>query len=594
MLTPSQQEAVEYDYTPGTILSIQSGPGCGKTLTLINRIKRLLLDGVKPLEIIVLSMTNRTVNLLQQALSEGIKDEVVQDVVIRTFHSFAALIFDDNFMKYFPGRPPNSVVDDSTWKSFAKFSSAKHKDLDAAVLAVKSGEPIDLVAQKHSISRDQLERTLEYLEDNGMIRFHGLITSAIEIFKESNGELPLAGAKVVIIDEFQDMQPVLLKFIKQIAVYGKPKHVTLAGDKNQCIYDFLGSRPGITDEFIHDLKFKHTEVVLKETFRLGPQVLAMAKEVIPSELKSVKDEGIGPIRQGDLCTDIVELIAKSGGLIKFSDIIILTFTNREVDQFAEELTTRYGIKCNKFSGNKWISSKLHMYLDFLHILRRSYGSDFALLFVLEKLGVKNLKKLFAEYNEWNCSKKNRLEDYLRERSTSVSIKNFLDLIENERVGLGTPISILSSLGRISIQTGLINAIETDELSSFYASLKTSHRKYLTEPKGTFLDYFLKSYYDDEPVFEEDRVNVSTIHKAKGLEFPVVFIPNFSRLPKSRLKYVAITRAKCLLYVGKETYDKQEIDERIVKFVGRDLNRVPDAIKMKAGRRFFNLYKKALC
>lgn len=104
---------------------------------------------------------------------------------------------------------------------------------------------------------------------------------------------------------------------------------------------------------------------------------------------------------------------------------------------------------------------------------------------------------------------------------------------------------------------------------------------------------MKHYYDDDPVFDEDSVNVSTIHKAKGLEFPVVFIPNFSRLPKSRLKYVAITRTKCLLYVDKETFDKQEINERIVETIARDLKRVPNAIKMKAGRQFFNLYKKAL-
>ncbi|KAI5963924.1 HMI1 [Candida margitis] len=530
MLTPSQQKAVDYDYEPGTVLSIQSGPGCGKTLALINRIRRLLEEGVSPSEIIVLSMTNRTVNLLQKALSEIIKDELVQDVVIKTFHSFAAQIFDENFSKYFPGRPPNSVVDDSTWKSFAKFFSAKHKDLDAAVLAVNSGAPLGSVASKYSISRDQLERTMEYLEDNGMIRFHGLITNAIEVFSESNGALPLADAKVVIIDEFQDMQPILLKFIKQIAVYGRRKHVTLAGDKNQCIYDFLGSRPGITEEFIHDLKFKHTEIVLKETFRLSPEILAVANEIIPSELTSVKREGVSPIRQGDLCTDIVELITISGGLIKFSDIIILTFTNREVEQFAEELTTRYGIKCNKFSGHSWINSKVHIYLDFLHILRRSYGSDFALLFVLEKMGVRNIKGLFAKYNEWNCSKQNRLEDYLRENSSNTLVGEFLCLIENERQGLDTPISILSSLGRISIQTGLVGTVKPDEVSAFYTSLKLSYRRYLADPRGTFLEYFLMHYYDDEPVFEEDRVNVSTIHKAKGLEFPVskVFVVCRSR------------------------------------------------------------------
>lgn len=86
-LTPTQLDIVNHNYDPQTVLSIQAGPGTGKTFALIKRIQKLIADGVPPQSIVVLSLTNRTVNSLRSALSEYIGGDT-GDVVIKTFHSF--------------------------------------------------------------------------------------------------------------------------------------------------------------------------------------------------------------------------------------------------------------------------------------------------------------------------------------------------------------------------------------------------------------------------------------------------------------------------------------------------------------------------
>ncbi|KAI3407015.2 HMI1 [Candida oxycetoniae] len=530
ILTPSQRLAVTRGFQPGRILSIQSGPGCGKSLCIAKRIEFMLNRGVAPEEIIVLSMTNRAVNSLKKTISNSFGSRV-DDLVIKTFHSFASMIVDGHQATYFPNRPPNSVMDDSNWRSFARFFGAKYHALEKAVDEVNHGSPIESVAEINSIPVAKLKETVKYLEDNGIVRYSGLITSAMKLMDKSGDNLPLANAKVLVIDEFQDMHPKLLQFIKKIALYGTPKHITLAGDKNQCIYEFLMSYPTITEDFIKELGFPSEEVVLKETFRLTPQILKEANSIIRTDIQSAKATGLEIMKQEDLCTDIVELIALSGGLLRFSDLIVLVRTNKEVDDISQTLTEKYGIKCNKYNGQDWVNSELHIFLDVLHILRRSYGSDFALLLMFERLGMKKneLKDLFVAYKQWNKSNENKLEEFLRMnlKNEKEKFAEFLDCVQAERYELDTPVSIMGSLGRITQKFNLLpwSSKLQENLNSFFLSLEYSYMNYSKDPTSTFIEYFLSHYHEAEPILEDNSVNISTVHKAKGLEFPVVFIPS---------------------------------------------------------------------
>ncbi|MDC6270674.1 ATP-dependent helicase [Acetobacter pasteurianus] len=604
-LTSAQLVTVNKGHAPGTVLSIQSGPGCGKSLCISKRIESLLANGVKADEIIVLSLTNRAVNSLRNTIYNSF-GSVANDLVIKTFHSFASMLLEDNGAEYHAGKPPYSVLDDASWRSFADFFNAKPKILEQATLEVKDGASLEAIAEKYAIPVKRFREIVDYMDQNGLVRYLGLISAAIELLDKSDGKLnTIANAKVLIIDEFQDMQPSLLPFITKIAKHGIPKHITLAGDKNQCIYEFLGSRPSITEEFIKQLGFPVDRVYLKESFRLTPEILESANAIIPTEIRSMKNTGVKTVGQGNICTDIVELIALSGGILKFSDFMILVRSNAEVDTISEMLTKEYGIKCNKYNGLGWANSDIHLFLDILHVLNKSYGSDFALLLMLKKFGMgkREVKKIFTNYKKWNKSSHNKLENFLKLTLEDARFQEFLNLLEQERLGLDTPITIMGSLARITKKWNFF-AQDKDlqqNLTDFYSSLKIAHTNYLLDSRAnsnsTFLEYFLRHYFDAEPILDHDAVNVSTVHKAKGLEFPVVFVPNNGRmkLGESRLKYVALTRAKNFLYIGGERGEKNlDTIQEYMKHVAVDLNRaIPSTKSFNAGKHLLNLYRKVL-
>ncbi|CAK9437659.1 uncharacterized protein LODBEIA_P20370 [Lodderomyces beijingensis] len=598
-LAPTQREAVEHSHEPGTALLIQSGPGCGKSLCITRRIEFLLEKKVAPEEIIILSMTNRAVNALQSAIYDSF-GVVADDLVVKTFHSFASSLIDENFHKYFPDRPPRTVVDDGSWKNIADVFNVNVRDLQKAVSES---------SKRANLNDDpNLGKALKYLEENGMIPFSGLITLAMDLLDVSKAELSsLAKSKVLIIDEFQDMQPNLAKFVKKVAHYGQPKHLTLAGDENQCIYEFLGSTPSMMSDFLRDLEFPYEVVTLKESFRLTPEILSYVNDIYPSQMKSMKNEGVEIMKQGDLCEEIISLMARSGGLLKFSDFAILVRTNSEVDETSRHLSETYGIRCKKFNGLSWLSSELNVYLNILFLFRNSFGSDFALLLLLRKLGLdkRAADEMFTSYSEWNGSSCNKLESFVLENYSTESppsslYAKFVKTVQAERANTHTPAAIMGSLTRISQKFGLLidDGYLHQNLNSFYLSLKYAYSVYLQDTRATFLEYFLHHYFDAEPTLDEESVNISTIHKAKGLEFPVVFVPKQS-FSQSRLLYVAASRARNLLYVGGYGHRATEVSEAELqshmKHIAADLNRaIPTPGNLAAGRRLLSSFKKILC
>lgn len=614
-LTPTQLDIVNHNYDPQTVLSIQAGPGTGKTFALIKRIQKLIADGVPPQSIVVLSLTNRTVNSLRSALSEYIGGDT-GDVVIKTFHSFAFDLIESNLQEYFPEKGRQMLLDDISFQNYRTLfmtgNSVKQLHLEKALLEVREGKDVANVAEKYGISQSDLHETIKFLNDNGMIRYLDFIRDAIELLDVSKGEI-VKDIRVLIIDEFQDMQPQLVTFIEKL-VEGGDKHITLAGDSNQCIYEFLGSSPDITQKFVSSLGWETEEICLNESFRLTPENLHISNMVIDqNKLVSKKEPSAEPtvyslVSKYDeynyIGSEIARLICQLGGLLKFSDFMILASQNREVDSISEFMTNHFGFNVNKYSLNsEWVNSNTHMLIDILSILNKGRGSDLALLCTLMKLG--SLKQLIRElYLGYRLSQSTSLEDYLKSESASckfnskprIKFKRQIDLllnvIEEERKNLGDAVSIMSSLARIVRETDIITYLNkpsrghkdqeneiklVNNLTSFYESLSLSYKK------TPSLDYFLNNYPEDEPVLEERSINVSTVHKAKGLEFPVVFVTNFPGYfgsANERLLYVALTRAKNLLYTGYQGNTFQaysssrgfEMNRTWITNAARDLNR----------------------
>ena len=761
--TESQAKVIEFPPDMNKILVVKAGPGSGKTSTIVKRIAYLISIGkLKPEEILVLSMANRSVNSLKKYLINTLGEDITSGISINTFHSFCGGLVDQYGDQYSSSFRKKTLMDDLSWRSFSNIFLGKSislsgrtvegnltpLSLEKLLIAVKSGNlTIPQAAYKYKVSKEYIEALIMYLENNGMIRYHDLLVNALELMDLSlqpqavgNMNLipQLKNYKAIIVDEFQDIHPQLLLIVKAVIEYptsgfckGDMKHLTIAGDPNQSIYEFLGSKP----ELIHKIQDEIpggevTQLSINESFRITPEILNTVTEIClkpaglfdpAQELRSIRGHGHKPIismhisnkdEYAFIASEVTRLICELGGLLNPSDFAILTRSNKEIEEISKFLTETYNIKCNRFSlSASWIKSKVHILLDILNVISKGPSSDFGLLCVISILDRKfgsssRVSKLFNVSNKWKVNggletRENALEEYIihelefldiqvEENQVTVKkkkkslhditdiykipkynneilrLKTFMDSIRSVRRDLiqntqesQNPTNILSSLLRVLIDLELLEYLNLPELSkarstkqpdsidiekdyksllktylqSFNKSLKYSYECYmeqnsLTKSEKLFVEYFLRSYNDEIPTMDREMVNLSTVHTAKGLEFPVVFIAGAPQNAKSlsfwdsllldrlephaqskaRLFYVACTRARNLLYIGTnkrfdtllpsafnsltpELPDMNSVINAkytLLESLAQDLHRkVPDRSKINEGKQLFN-------
>lgn len=716
--TASQLEIITHPCEPNTLLKVKAGPGSGKTFTLAHRIAHLIKNrDIKPSEVLVLSMSNRAVNNIQKTLAKILDDQTIKEITVNTFHSFSSQLIDEYSQFYYKDYRHKRLMDDLSWRNFSNIFSGKVISLDGEsvqgsitpaslekVLSdIKIGKiSVSKAASEFQLNEAYLKLLIEYMNKNGFIRYNDLIINALELIQDSLDQLnevdqaqlipTLSRYKVVIVDEFQDMYHQLLSIIHSLVKYPtvnngqQLKHLTIAGDPNQSIYEFLGSKPELMDFIDYDFpSFQICELSINETFRLTSEISEMSSKIAfgtDSNIISSKGQGELPIIRQHysqyqeyifIIEEIIRLIFELGGLIKPADCIILTRYNKDIDEISKIMSTIYDLNFEKLtSGNEWIKTKLHCFLDILYILNQNAGFEFSLLSLLLKIDNKignrgRISKLFNEYNSWMKNNQSRsLEDYLNEQLIQDSTKNskilklkqiykidnqsvlnkinsFLKSIQDERNKIFesynnaiatqdhetiknsiTPTMILESIFNIAEALGILDyinepdsqgkhkvqdnkQIEKDHkyilkrwLYSFNSSLECSFANYVESNKErTFLDHFLRNCNDECPIGNQDTIKLSTIHTAKGLEYPIVFIVGLSKfgnksyweslltnesnsvskdLSKSRLFYVASTRAQSVLYLG-STKPIDELSSEVQQTFTNKLPQLLDSSKL---------------
>lgn len=664
-----QYDVITHPWRMNEILSVSAGPGSGKTFTVAARIAHMLENGMDPSEILVLSMANRSVDALRKSLGAIIGKESAAAVDISTFHSFCGLVIDQYGHMFDPSMGTRRIFDKKCWNNLAQFFLSKQISLgnvrlEGSITALRMDKLLSEVtngalsvedaARKYKINADYIDTLLKYLNKHGMMRYDDLVTNALELIRKSIQEdksappenmvlllMPrLASYKAVFVDEFQDMYPLITSVVKAVVTYPTTgyencrKHLTISGDPNQSIYEFLGaSRTALRDINKVLPSMDVVEKPLMESFRCTQQILDVAATMC---LNSQDNQGISlkSNRETDLSVkpillqhpsqesefyfvadEIIRLICCLGGLIHPKDIAVLTRTNLEVEKIQTILKERYGIKSNKISlGNLWVSSPMHIYRDILSVISGQFDSSFSLLNLLPILDPARGNRLRAlkVFNvSINANEKdhqsNFLEAYIYDELEKISdkktgsslqamyksyprllenIAEFLNQIQLEREKLQTitqenpvnynPEQLVKCLAHIAklppIHEHVFEGNEKNSsfnsfLESFNNSVHHSYDGYLSRPDlhetTTFVDYFLHTYDNDVPENHEDLVQISTVHSAKGLEFPIVFVIGRSshtsywdsylntedRSTSSHLLYVALTRARDLLYVG---------------------------------------------
>lgn len=699
-VTDAQEAIISYPYAMGEILSMRAGPGSGKTFTLIARIAQMLQDGVEPDEILVLSMANRSVDALRQSLRRLVGAQKEQLVAVSTFHSFCGSLLDSRRP---PDEPRPRVANSRTMLMFADFFLKKlvrmgGEKIDGFVNARRMAEFLPLlisqrvsveeIARRYKINAAYLLQVVDYLQRYGLTVYDDIIDDAIRLLDSTAGAFDeainlsepelvdlaylclvpeVAKYKVVIVDEFQDIHPILLDAIRSIVnyptndMYGQLKHLTVSGDPRQCIYEFLGS----SSSYVADLKqaFPQMHVVeklLNESFRCTQPILDAAVGVVESPdcagdrkeftLQSLRltCQAVQPIvyscndfeAESKLVVDeIVRLLCLLGGEIQPRDIAVLGVTNKQVEDFQQVLGDRAGIYSHKVrSVSEWPNTELGVFRVIAGVISGHSHASFDLIAILQILdsqtgSSQRITKLFTQSIESidrNDQRKtpNFFEAYLRDQLGKHQIGANSELgkiykgrpeqlrlleaflkevqIERDRVMETHPKKPLAYgpielaqcfwrmarikpigeyLERISAKSGSSAQVD-DHFQSLNNTLHHVYQMYgsLDDQRSmTFVDYFLEKHDCEVPAAIGNSVEVSTIHSAKGLEFPVVFVLGMQHRggsvisswnkclapiqpdaeesivmaargaeygnKNSRLLYVAMTRARNLLYVG---------------------------------------------
>ena len=611
-LNPQQKDAVSC--IEGALLVI-AGAGSGKTKVLTCRIANLLAHGVKPYNILAITFTNKAANEMKSRVEKMIGDPA-RGVWLSTFHSMCARIlryeieatgtYKKNYLIYDTSDSKKILSDcikqlnlDAERFANAAFaiSDLKNKLIDAAhyrEMIFSKSDSNDF--EKHLVTIYELYEK-KMLEINAL-DFDDLIFVMVKIF-EKNPEILEKYQdrfKYILIDEYQDTNIAQYKLTKLLA--SKYKNICVVGDADQSIYGFRGADIQNILDFEKDYP-DATVVKLEQNYRSTKNILKAANGVIENNVNRkekvlwTENETGGKVNFIQCYSDKAEanfiaheirrLVTSEN--VRYNEIAILYRTNAQSRIFEEKFMQTdipYIIVGSvKFYERKEIKDILAYlrliinprddisFLRVINVPRRGIGPinlerlvNFAAERELTLFDVVNSEYLLSQISQLSPKCKQKLHEFA----------SMLIYFSNVREGL--PIAAL--VNAVLKETGYLAALQSDEegnkqenqarienLSSFVNGTKEFDEMNENATLEEFLNHVALVADIDSLDEENSRVSLMTIHSAKGLEFPVVFVAGMEEglLPHSismissteleeerRACYVAMTRAQNKLYL----------------------------------------------
>lgn len=600
-LNDMQQRAVDYD--KGALL-ILAGAGSGKTRVITERIARLVADGVKPWEILAITFTNKAATEMKERVSARIA-ETAQKVWISTFHSFCVRVlrrhaenigYHNNFTIYDTG-DKNALIEDcrdelgiskdyyKTNYLSAEISSAKDRLLSPQEYEDKYSDEFRL----QEVSRVYELYQQRMLENNAM-DFDDLIFNCIKLFKKEEDILNEYSEKFrfIMVDEYQDTSLTQYELIRLISKVHK--NLVVVGDDDQSIYAWRGADIRNILDFEKD--FEGAEVIkLEQNYRSTSNILSAANSVIANNMKRKgknlwTDSGSGEkvtvykaVNESDEANFVAEKIEelKSGWGLKNSDFAILYRMNALSRKFEENLV-RKRLPYRVYGGFKFFErAEVKDIIAYLRLIDNPLD-EISLKRVVNtpkrgigKATVDKVESYARQASMPMMDVIDSIKDFDMGAAASKSLQKFSILIGS----LKAQAKILTAsdlIEKVIENSGYANELRSDndpksksrmeniqELVSVAKEFEVSNEdKSLSNFLGTAS---LSTDMDDKD--EGESISLMTVHSAKGLEFPVVFIVGAEEgiFPSSRsiddedkldeerrLCYVAITRAEKKLYI----------------------------------------------
>ena len=606
-LNKEQQQAVQH--TEGPLL-ILAGAGSGKTKVLTVRIAHLLAQGVNPYEILAITFTNKAAKEMKSRV-EGLVGDVANRIWLSTFHSFCAkfLRFEiDSFLGY----NSNFTIYDTSDSQAVIKAALKALNLDdkyypvgAMIAAISDAKnkllfASDFRKQARDFYQQKVADVYEYYErelrKNNALDFDDLLLVAVKLLQSNATVLDKYSHRFryVMIDEYQDTNHAQYLLAKLLASHWK--NIAVVGDADQSIYAWRGADIQNILDFEKDYP-NCTSIKLEQNYRSTKIILDAANAVIDNnegrpeknlwtdKIEGAKIQHFTAQSEHEEAAFIGDTIAKKHDIhdVPYGDMAILYRTNAQ-SRVLEEALIKRALPYTMVGGTKFYDRKeIKDVLAYLRVLYNPFD-DLSLLRII------NVPK-----RSIGATTVAKLQDYAREKGTSLfmtltqlhlidSIKGKTkEKLEEFGILIFTLVSemedktVLDILESILDRTGYLAQLEesTDPQDQARAEnigelLSVAKDFQDTNPSGTVEDFLEQvALVNDVDSFEQEeaKMTLMTLHAAKGLEFPIVFLCGLEEglFPHSRtlmnpeeieeerrLAYVGITRAEKELYISNAT------------------------------------------
>ena len=631
-LNEAQRAAVEYIDGPSLVIA---GAGSGKTRVLTYKIAYLLSQGMKPWSIMALTFTNKAAREMKERIGKLVGNDLAQHLYMGTFHSIFSRIlraeaehigFNNNFTIYDESDSRSLIkaivkemgLDDKKYKPaavHAKISMAKNNLMSAA--AYESDAAIfeqNKRAQMPEVGKIFLAYVQRCKQANAM-DFDDLLTLTYQLFREHEDIRHKYAARFdyVLVDEYQDTNHVQMSIVMQLCQ--EKQRVCAVGDDSQSIYSFRGAN--IDNILNYQRQFQGTRLFkLEQNYRSTQTIVEAANSLIKHNRNQIPKDVFSENAKGEkiqykpaysdkeeavIVAKDVKRIRREDGC-QYSDFAILYRTNAQSRSFEEEFR-KQGIPYRIYGGLSFYQRKEIKDIIAYFRLVANPDDEEAIKRIINYpargIGATTVLKIAdcAHQNQvsfWevigapeqyglavNKGTMNKLETF------RLLISSFIDRAQTTDVyELGDAIIKESGISQ-DIMSGkdADDLARQENLEEFLSGMSAFVEERREE--GRFDELFLQDYLQDVALLtdadsdgdkDEPRVSLMTVHAAKGLEFPTVFVvgleENIFPSPLSaaslreleeerRLLYVAITRAEkhCILTNAKNRwrYGKMEFD-----------------------------------
>lgn len=631
-LNEAQRAAVEYIDGPSLVIA---GAGSGKTRVLTYKIAYLLSQGMKPWSIMALTFTNKAAREMKERIGKLVGNDLAQHLYMGTFHSIFSRIlraeaehigFNNNFTIYDESDSRSLIkaivkemgLDDKKYKPaavHAKISMAKNNLMSAA--AYESDAAIfeqNKRAQMPEVGKIFVAYVQRCKQANAM-DFDDLLTLTYQLFREHEDIRHKYAARFdyVLVDEYQDTNHVQMSIVMQLCQ--EKLRVCAVGDDSQSIYSFRGAN--IDNILNFQRQFQGTRLFkLEQNYRSTQTIVEAANSLIKHNRNQIPKDVFSENAKGEkiqykpaysdkeeaaIVAKDVKRIRREDGC-QYSDFAILYRTNAQSRSFEEEFR-KQGIPYRIYGGLSFYQRKEIKDIIAYFRLVANPDDEEAIKRIINYpargIGATTVLKIA------DCAHQNQVSFWevigAPERYGLAVTKGTMNKLETFRLLISSFIERAQTtdvyelgdaiIKESGISQDIMSGKDADDLArqenleEFLSGMSAFVEERREE--GRFDELFLQDYLQDVALLtdadsdgdkDEPRVSLMTVHAAKGLEFPTVFVvgleENIFPSPLSaaslreleeerRLLYVAITRAEkhCILTNAKNRwrYGKMEFD-----------------------------------